>query len=431
VENGYLLLPTGYRSFQTGDAVTAQAMFVQAAAIGERFGDKDLVTLALQGQGRALIRQGEISRGVALLDEAMVAVTAGEVSALSAGGVYCSVLDACGEIFDLQRAQEWTSALEKWCASQPDLVPYRGHCLVRRAELMQLHGAWADALEWAQRAAEWLSHPTRKPGAGAAFYQVGEILRLRGEFIESEEAYRQASQWSRIPGPGLALLRLAQGQVEAANTAVRRMADEVRETGPRARVLEAYVEIVLAAGDFTAARGAADELEEFAASHSIPFLRALSSRTSGAVLLAEGKAREALRELRQSWNLWCELQAPYEASRVRYLIALACLKLDDEENALSELTAARQTFQSLGAAVDLSRLETLLSRLGRKAEGPLTAREAQVLRLVASGITNRGIAGKLKISEKTVARHLSNIFTKLDLSSRTAATAYAYDNNLI
>src|SRR4029077_9105299 len=146
---------------------------------------KDLITFGLQGQGRALIRQGETARGVALLDEAMVAVTAGEVSPLSAGGVYCSVLEGCGEIFDLQRAQEWTSALERWCASQPDLVPYRGHCLVRRAELMQLHGAWADALEWAQRAAEWLSHPTRKPGAGAAFYQVGEILRLRGEFIES------------------------------------------------------------------------------------------------------------------------------------------------------------------------------------------------------------------------------------------------------
>src|SRR5215510_15063518 len=204
VDKGYLLLPEGYRLYQAGDPVAAHAKFVQAGESGERFGDKDLVTLALQGQGRSLIRQGEIARGVALLDEAMVAVTAGEVSPLNAGGVYCSVLEACGEIFDLQRAQEWTSALEKWCASQPDLVPYRGHCLVRRAELLQLHGAWEDALEWALRATEWFSTPAPKPGAGPAFYQVGEIHRLRGRFADSEEAYRQAGQGSRSPGPGLA-----------------------------------------------------------------------------------------------------------------------------------------------------------------------------------------------------------------------------------
>jgi DNA-binding CsgD family transcriptional regulator len=378
-----------------------------------------------------LIRQGEIADGVALLDEAMVAVTAGEVSPLNAGGIYCSVLDACGEIFDVQRAQEWTSALEKWCASQPDLVPYRGHCLVRRAELLQLHGAWVDALASAQRACEWLSRSASLPSAGGAFYQVGEVLRLRGRFTESEEAYRQASERYRSPGPGLAQLRLAQGQVEAANTAIRRLAEEIHEPGPRAKVLDAYVEIVLAAGDVAVARAAADELSEIAARQGIQFLRGLSSRSSGAVLLAEGKAREALAELRLSWSIWCELEAPYEASRVRFLIALACRRLGDEENASLELRAARQTFERLGAVGDLSRLEALLPQGKRKGAGPLTEREVQVLKLVASGMTNRGIAGKLFISEKTVARHLSNIFTKLDLSSRTAATAYAYHHNLV
>jgi len=431
VENGYLLLPTGYRLFHSGDPVTAQGIFVQAAAFGERFDDKDLVTLGLQGQGRALIRQGEIARGVALLDEAMVAVTAGECSPLNAGGVYCSVLEACGEIFDLQRAQEWTTALERWCASQPDLVPYRGHCLVRRAELLQLHGTWEDALDWARRAAEWLSSPTPKPGVGSAFYQVAEIHRLRGRFDDSEEAYRQASQWSRTPGPGLAQLRLAQGRVEAAYAVIRRMAEEVREPGPRARVLEAYVEIALAAKDIAAARSAAAELSLIAARLDIPFLRALSSRNSGAVLLAEGNAQEAVAELRQSYRLWCELEVPYEAARVRLLMALASRALGDEDDALQELTAARQTFQRLGARVDLSHVEALLSRGGGKAAGPLTEREVQVLKLVAAGMTNRGIAGKLKISEKTVARHLSNIFTKLDLSTRTGAAAYAYEHNLV
>lgn len=429
VEHGYLLLPSAIQSLQAGDPATARATFEQACEIGACYGDRDLVTLGLQGQGRALIRQGEIARGVALLDEAMVAVTAGEVSALNAGGVYCSVLEGCGEICDLQRAQEWTSALEKWCASQPDLVPYRGHCLIRRAELLQFHGAWADALSWAQRAAEWLSRPTPKPGLGAAWYQMGEIYRLLGKFEDAEEAYREASQSYRGPGPGVAQLRLAQGRVDAARAAIRRTVEEVRDPAARARVLDAYVEISLAAHDTGTARAAADELTQIANRQEIPFVRALACRSAGAVSLAEGDARGALQELRAAWNLWCDLEAPYEAARVRLLIASACRELRDEENAAVELTAARETFARLGAAVELARADALLSHCGQK--GPLTEREVQVLRLVASGLTNRAIAGRLKISEKTVARHLSNIFDKVDLSSRAAATAYAYDHGLV
>jgi tetratricopeptide (TPR) repeat protein len=230
VEHGYLLVAAAYRSFHEGDAVTAQGLAEQAAAFGERFGDKDLMTFGLQGQGRSLIRQGAFTRGVALLDEAMIAVTAGEISVPIAGGVYCSVLEACSEMFDLRRAQEWTSALDQWCASLPDLVPFRGHCLVRRSEFLQLHGAWTQALELAEQASQWLSSRALNPDAGAAFYQVGEIYRLRGKFAESEEAYRQASQFYRCPGPGAAQLRLAQGRVDAANTMIRRLAEEVRET---------------------------------------------------------------------------------------------------------------------------------------------------------------------------------------------------------
>jgi DNA-binding CsgD family transcriptional regulator len=431
VEQGYLLLPTAYRSFHSGDLASAHSTFSQATAIGERFGDRDLVTLGLQGQGRALVRQGQLVQGLALLDEAMVSVTAGEVSALNAGGVFCSVLDACGEIFDLQRAQEWTSALEKWCESQPDLVPYRGNCLVRRAELSRIHGAWSDALEQAQRASECLSNPAPKAAVGGAFYQMGEVHRLRGSFADAEEAYRQANQWQRIPGPGFAQLRLAQGQVDAASAAIRRTLEDIKEPGPRAVVLDAYVEIMLAAGVVAAARVAADELAAIAGGYDVPFVRALSCRAGGAVLLAEGNAQGALTQLRQSWNIWCELEAPYEAARVRLLLARACQELGDEENALVELTAARGQFQQLGAAVDLARADALLHKPTRPAAGPLTDRELQVLKLVASGLTNRGIAGQLRISEKTVARHLSNIFTKLDLYSRSAATAYAFNHGLV
>ena len=294
VERGYLLLPSGFRSVHGGDPAEALAAFVKAATIAEQFRDTDLLTLARQGQGRALIRQGEVARGVSLLDEAMVAVLAGEVSAIVAGGVYCSLIDACGEIFDLRRAQEWTSALEQWCASQPDLVPYRGHCLIRRAEIFQLHGAWNDALQEAQHACREFSQPTPRPEAGKAFYRLGELHRLRGEFSDAEEAYRQASRWQRSPHPGLAQLRFAQGRIDAATAAIRRLAEEVSEPASRAAVLDAFVEIVLTDNDLLSARVAADELAQIARRFDAPLLHAMADRADGAVLLAGNDARAAL-----------------------------------------------------------------------------------------------------------------------------------------
>jgi DNA-binding CsgD family transcriptional regulator/tetratricopeptide (TPR) repeat protein len=430
VEKGYLLLPVGYREVHGGDAAVAYGAFVDAAAVGERFGDSDLLTLARQGQGRALIRQGETAHGVALLDEAMVAVRAGEVSPIVAGGVYCSLIDACSEIFDLRRAQEWTSALEQWCTSQPDLVPYRGHCLIRRAELMQLHGSWQDAVTESQQACEQFSQPNPRPEAGAAFYRLAEVYRLRGQFAEAEDAYRQASQLQRTPQPGLAQLRFAQGHLDAANVAIRRVLEGLLEPPTRASALDAYVEIVLAVKDVSAARVAASELSEIARRFNAPLLHAMSDRALGAVSLAEGDAKAAMAALRQSWNTWCELEAPYEAARARVLMALAYRKLGDHDAADLEFEAACQTFQRLGAAPALACVEVLRHKKLPDA-GALTEREVQVLKLVASGRTNRAIATKLEISEKTVARHLSNIFNKLDLSSRAAATAYASQKQLV
>lgn len=419
VEQGFLLLPEGIRYAREGNAPPAIEIFQKTAAIGRRFGDRDLIAMSLNGHGRALIVLGDIEGGVALLDEAMVAVTAGEVSPLFAGTVYCSVIESCHDTLDLQRAHEWTSALTEWCESQPELLPFRGACLLHRAEVMQLRGQWEAALEEASRC---LAPPPQESLLGAAYYRAGELQRLRGEFQAAEDSYRKASEWSHSPQPGLALLRLAQGQTEAAFAAIRGAASESHRPTERALILAAMVEIARDSGDLEAARTAAGELAEIAKKHGARFLRALSDGATGSV-------ESAMPLLRESWKAWCELEVPYEAARVRVWIAFACREQNDQDTYRLELEAARKVFAELGAAPDLKRVDALLeNREGR--DSPLSAREVEVLKCIASGATNREIAATLGISEKTVARHVSNIFLKLDLPSRAAATAYAFRNGL-
>jgi DNA-binding CsgD family transcriptional regulator len=429
-EQGLLLVPMALQRAVEGDWPSAYAISGQAAEIGDRCADIDLVALARNIQGRALIGQGKTVEGMALLDEVMVAVMADEVSEIVAGSVYCSVIEACQEAFDLRRAQQWTAALTHWCESQPDLVPFSGHCLVHRAEIMQLHGAWADALDAAEGACErLLLRP--QPAVGGAFYQQAELHRLCGDFAKAEEAYRQASRWGREPQPGLAMLRLAQGQVDAAAAAIRRAVDGAEDRAARSRLLPALVEIMFAAGDVDAARAAADQLSEMADDLDAPLLRALALHAQGTVLLLEGNAGAALGALRHAWTAWQELEVPYEAARARVLMGLACREHGDEDGAEMELDAARWAFGQLGAVPDLARAQSLSRNVAVKSAGGLTPRELEVLRLVATGKTNRSIAADLVLSEKTVARHVSNIFTKLGLSSRAAATAYAYEHDLV
>jgi DNA-binding CsgD family transcriptional regulator len=295
---------------------------------------------------------------------------------------------------------------------------------------MLLHGAWPDAVEAADEAYErfrGLDHPA----TGAVRYQQGELHRLRGEFAQAEDAYRQASRWGREPQPGLALLRLAQGQVTAAAAALHRLLDETQDRIVRLTLLPAQVEVMLAAADVPAARAAADELSAIAADSAAPMLRAVAGRAEGAVLLAEGDARAAAATLRSAWTAWQALDAPYEAARVRVLLGLACAKLGDADSAAMEFDAALWVFERLGAAPDCARVQALSGTPEVRASGGLTARELEVLALVAAGKSNRAIAADLFLSEHTVARHVQNILGKLGVPSRTAATAYAVEHRLI
>jgi len=430
VERGYLLVAEARHSIISGHVERAADDFAEAAAIGERFADPDLTSLARQGHGRVLIERGEIDRGIALLDEAMVAATAGELSTIIAGIVYCSVLSACADLFDVGRAREWTEALTRWCDAQPDLVPYRGECLVHRAEVISLRGVWPEALHEALLACERLGEPPGQPAFGAALYQVAELHRLRGELDEAENAYRRAAESGRSPQPGLALLRLAQNRREDAAASIGRVLQEVQNRRVRTRVLSAAVEIMLACGDLGAARSAAGELDTYARTLGTPFLRAAAAHAQGAVALAEGDATAAVASCRAAVTLWCELEVPYEAARAQVLIAQACRVLGDKDSAELELEAACRTFDQLGAKLELAGLRPSVETTTPRAAG-LTARELQVLRLVATGRTNRRIGDALHLSEKTVARHVANIFLKLDVSSRAAATAYAFEHGLI
>jgi DNA-binding CsgD family transcriptional regulator len=430
VEGGYTQALVGLQALRAGDAMAAGAAFERAHACAERFGDADLMAVALVGRGEALVQAQQPEPGMVLLDEAMAGVSAGAVSPILAGILYCAVLGTCERSLDLRRAREWTLELNEWCACQPDLVPFRGQCLVHRAEVLQLQGEWPRALEQAREAGRRLAERADR-AAGRAFYQCGELHRLRGELEEAERMYELASRHGCEPQPGAALLRLAKGDARAAAAALRGVADlapgRPGADAARAKLLAPLVEIQLAAGDLDAAGAAAEALAGFARLLRAPYLAAAAAQARGALLLARGEADAALAPLREAWTLWQDLQVPYEAARVRVLLGRACDALGDADSSRRHFDAASAVFERLGAAPD----QAALPRPGAAPAYGLSGRERAVLALVAAGESNRAIAARLSISEHTVARHVSNIFNKLGVSSRTAAGAFAHAHRLL
>lgn len=428
VERGYLALPDAYALLhRTGDAAGAREIARAAAACGERFHDVELTTWARMIEGNAQVLLGQREAGLALLDEAMLAATRGALGPVVTGIVYCAVIGCCRLVYAIDRAKEWTAALADWCDRQPQLVTFHGDCRVHRAEILELQGAWPEAMAEARRAAELFAQEPASPGLALALYEQGEIQRLRGDFAAAEEAYRASSRHGRSPQPGLALLRLAQGRIDDATAAIRQAAAAAPDPFARTRHLPAAVEILLAAGDREGAEAAARDLEAMAKDARNEVLDAMAAHARGALLLAGGDAAGAVAPLRRAFAIWRQVEAPYLAARVRVVIAVALTALGDRDGAALERDAAAAVFRDLSAAPDLARMA---ARDPAKATFGLTPRELEVLRLVATGRTNRAIAQELYLSEKTVDRHVSNLFAKLDVPTRAAATAFAYRHDL-
>ena len=431
-ERGYLLLPAVEHAIRGGELGKAASIAAAIVAIAEQHQDAELLTCSQLDEGRIFILQGDVARGLARLDELMLAVTGNALSPVVTGLMYCAVIGACQEVCATSRAREWTFALSDWCGQQPEMMAFTAACLAHRAEVMRLHGAWSEALAEAERASR--RDTQRDPrSSAAAFYEIGEVHRLRGDLRAAEDAYRDASRYGLEPQPGLALLRLKQGRPRLAAAAIRRVVGATRLPLDRVRVLPAYLEIMIAVGDLAAAHAAADELEQTAARFATEFVAATAAQARGEIEIADGDAYAALASLRRALGLWQELHAPYPAARVRVSIGVACRALGDEDGAALEIDAARAAFERLEAAPDLAHLDTLRAQAhtALAAARGLTRRELEVLKLVATGRTNRQIASDLSLSEKTVDRHVSNIFAKLDVPSRAAATAYAFRHRLL
>lgn len=428
VVEGFLLIPVSLGKLYGGDPEGALQLFSHMGDISQRFQDRDLAALSLLGSGQAALALGRAEEGLKMFDEVMVAVTAGEVSAVPSGIAYCAVIGNCHVAFDLERAVQWTAALDRWCQARPDMVAFSGQCQAHRAELFRLHGDWAEALAAAGVAQERSASGDPQALYGG-YYQQGEVQRLTGQLESAEASFREAARSGYEPQPGLALLCLARGDALEAQAMIRR-ASAVADTATRRHLLPALVEIELAVPDLSAARQGAEDLLRFAGECPVPMIRALARQADGAVSLAEGNPAEAAMSLREAWHIWRDLEVPYEAGRCRTLIGRACRDLGDETSALMEFEAAHSDFLELGAAPAAAWTASLMHKDGGRAPGPLTPRELEVLRLVASGQGNRAIAAELFLSEKTVARHISNIFLKLGLASRAAATRYAFEHGL-
>ncbi len=428
VEYGALRLREAETAHGSGDLEASAAAAREVVALGRRLRSPDLEAEALQTLGRVLIDAGDPAEGLATLDEAMLFAVEGRLRPYSTGKVYCSLISACEALGDLRRAAEWSEATSRWAQRHP-LAVFPGLCRVHLASSLRSRGEWDEAEEQAARACSELA-TLNVTNAAAGYAEIGEIRRRIGDLDGAEDAFRRAEHLCGQPQSGLALLRLAQGNVDAALAIITRSLDEITwDRLARARLLPARAHIAIAAGDVAGATAALDELESIASDFASAALTAATLSARGRIQLASND-RAACATLRQAAERWQELGVPYEVATARMLHGAACRQAGDLDGAATSFGAARALFEQLGATLDLRNLRDITGTT-RELPAGLSQRELEVLRLVANGMTNKQIAGELCLSEKTVARHLSNIFTKINVTSRSAATAFAFDHRLV
>ncbi|MDP9184934.1 MAG: LuxR C-terminal-related transcriptional regulator [Actinomycetota bacterium] len=427
-EQGFLAMVEANVARFSGDMVGALARARDAIAIGQRYGVPDLAAMALHAEGLTLLDAGEISAGLARMDEAMIDVLSGALDPYFTGIIFCSLIAACLELNDIRRAGEWSDAARTWCDTLQPGSPFPGMCRVNRAEVARLRGSWDEAAAEAELASKELE--AIEPGlAGLALVQVGEIQRRRGALGGAEAAFARAHELGADPQPWLALLRQMQGKREAARTGLQNALTSEHQPARRARLLWAQVEVAISARALDDAAMAVGELEAIASTSGAPALQALALTAGGTYRLAGGDAAGALERLRAATVSWQQLKLPWETARARVLVGQALAAGGDDGGAQAEYRSALASFERLGAGPDAAEVRRLMGA-AEALPGGLTAREAEVLRLVAAGKTNRDIAVELVISEHTVARHLQNLFAKVGVTSRAAATAFAYEHDL-
>jgi ATP/maltotriose-dependent transcriptional regulator MalT len=425
VELGALLLREAERAHGGGELDRAHALAGRVTALGRTLRSPDIEAEALQTTGRILIDQGRVAEGLSHLDEAMLFAVEGRLGPYSTGKVYCSLISACEELGDLDRAAEWTEATLKWARQHPFAI-FPGICRVHRAVVLGRRGRLAEAEREAERACAEL-RGSHVGNSAAAFAEVGEIRRRLGDLDGADEAFAMARQLCGQPCGGLALLRLAQGRVDAARSIVDGCLQGATSMLARARLLPVCVHVAVAAADFDGARDALAELERIDSVYGIPYLRATVLSTRGRLQLAQGDSA-ATETLQRAVETWQALDIPYEIATARTLQGQALRAAGNGSAAADCFAAAVELFNRIGARLDARRV--LVDRKPARPAG-LTEREVQVLRLVAAGLTNNEIAGELQLSAKTVSRHLSNIFTKIGVTSRAGATAFAFENELV
>jgi ATP/maltotriose-dependent transcriptional regulator MalT len=427
-EHGYLHYLDAQAALDDGDLERAVEVSRSIQRIAARHDDVTLGAIGLVLEGSAQVKAGHVDEGLALLDEAMLPVRAGRVAPSWAGNLYCHLMSLFFELADLRRARDWTDATERWCDQHSNAAMFAGICRVHRAQLLHLQGAWDDAERQATQVCRDLADMNLAVVAEGR-YQIAELRRLRGDLDGAEQAYQQAHDLGREPQPGLALLRLAQGRTAAASTAIRAALATVDASLQRVPLLSAQVEISAATGTPEAASiasQAAAELARVADTYGTAGLIAAARHAAGVAHLVADEADRAIPLLRDARGRWLDLGAPREAAHARARLGEAYAAVGDAEAAERESSAGRQVLEELGAIGDLQAMAGSRAGAAGGLPGGLTRREAEVLACMAAGRSNRQIAATLSISERTVERHLSNIFVKLGVASRTEAAAFAF-----